>query len=79
MNPHSDQNTVTHLERLLGELSARRLDSAASGAALVEKARLLVKRLEVNDLERRAKILEDQITNELNAATAMALRSLIEK
>jgi hypothetical protein len=75
---NQSQTIDPRFEEILNDISKQRLSSAASGAALLEKARILAKQLEKNDIERRVEILDKQVSLELNEAASQSLRSLYE-
>ncbi|MDE1975204.1 MAG: hypothetical protein KGI49_01695 [Patescibacteria group bacterium] len=73
-----DIKTDPQLDKLLKDISERRIESAASGAALIEKARRQAELLEKDELEKKMSVLEEGVAKDLDAATAEALRSLYE-
>ncbi|MDE2037987.1 MAG: hypothetical protein KGI69_02060 [Patescibacteria group bacterium] len=75
---HDDAKAEKELEALRKEIADRRIASAASGAALIEKARRQAEIIEKDDLEGRMGALEEGTSAGLDAATSDALRSLYE-
>ena len=74
----SDNNIDPRFDEILSDLQKRQVASAASGAALVEKARIIAKQLQKNNIEQRVAALEKQTTEDLTKATSEEIKSLSE-
>ena len=77
-NNKTDANIDPRLNEILSDLTKRRIASQASGAALIEKARTLAKRLDKTDTKAKLDAIEKRAFDDLNQATLEEMRSLSE-
>ena len=77
-NDNQTHQTNIRLDKILKEMSDRRLESATLAVSLIEKAKNESRILDNDDIEKRAQIIEEHVTADLVASIVDETAALYE-